>query len=126
MFGPPGRAYVYKSYGVHWCMNVVTGADGTAEAVLIRGVEPLSGEDTMLARRRGRRPLAAGPGRLAQAFGITDALYGHDLTRAPLQIVSGWAVRDEQIVVTGRVGVSAAADWPLRFYVRGSAGVSRR
>ncbi|NNF11823.1 MAG: DNA-3-methyladenine glycosylase, partial [Gemmatimonadetes bacterium] len=70
MYGPPGRAYVYRSYGVHWCLNVVTGRDGQGEAVLLRGLLPVHGLDVML-ERRGRRPLAEGPGRLARAMGVT-------------------------------------------------------
>jgi DNA-3-methyladenine glycosylase len=126
MFGPPGRAYVYRSYGVHWCMNVVTGAEGVAQAVLIRGVEPTEGLEAMAARRDGAAPLAAGPGRLAAALGITDALYGHDLREPPLVLERGWMVSDDAIGVSKRVGVSLAADWPYRFFVRGSVGVSRR
>ena len=125
MFGPPGRAYVYRSHGVHWCMNVVTGREGVAQAVLLRGVEALEGEETMAARRRGALPLGAGPGRLCAALAITDALYGHDLRQAPLRLESGWRVPDERVGVSRRVGVSAAADWPHRFFVRGSTGVSR-
>jgi DNA-3-methyladenine glycosylase len=125
MFGPAGRAYVYRSYGVHWCMNVVTGRPGEAGAVLLRGIEPLEGEAAML-RRRGRTPLGAGPGRLCQALGITDALYGHDLTYPPLRLVGGWTIPARAIGVSGRVGVSVAVDLPYRFYVRGSTGVSRR
>jgi len=125
MFGPAGRAYVYRSYGMHWCMNVVTGPEGRAQAVLIRGVEPLEGLEHMLRRRGGRTPLGAGPGRLCEALGITDALYGHDLRRGPLVLSAGWSVGDGGVGVSGRVGVSAAADWPYRFFVRGSPGVSR-
>jgi DNA-3-methyladenine glycosylase len=124
MFGPPGRAYVYRSYGMHWCMNVVTGADGHPQAVLLRGFEPLEGEELMALRRRGRRPLAAGPGRLCEALGVTGELYGHDLTAQPLRVMPGWQVPDHRVGVSGRVGVSAAADWPLRFFVIGSPGVS--
>jgi DNA-3-methyladenine glycosylase len=125
MFGPSGRAYVYRSYGVHWCTNVVTGPVGEAQAVLLRGLEPLEGLPEM-ARRRGRvTPLGAGPGRLCQALGITGAHYGHDLSQPPLQLLSGWDVPDALVGVSGRVGVSAAADWPYRFYVLGSDGVSR-
>ena len=125
MFGPAGRAYVYQSYGVHWCMNVVTGAEGAAQAVLLRGVEALEGAEIMERRRGGARPLGAGPGRLCAALGITDALYGHDLREPPLVLASGWDVPDELVGVSRRVGVSVAADWPYRFYVRGSHGVSR-
>ena len=124
MFGSAGRAYVYRSYGVHWCMNVVTGPEGEPQAVLLRGVEPIEGQEAML-RRRGRGPLGAGPGRLCEAFGISGDLYGHDLREPPLQLVGGWKVEKERVGVSGRVGVSAAADWPYRFYVRASTGVSR-
>jgi len=125
MFGPPGRVYVYRSYGVHWCMNIVTGPEGNAQAVLVRGIEPLEGEAVMSARRDGALPLGAGPGRLCAALHITDALYGHDLREPPLELLAGWTVPDSSVGVSRRVGVSAAVDWPLRFYVRGSGGVSR-
>lgn len=125
MFGPPGRAYVYRIYGMHWCVNVVTGAEGDPQAVLLRGLEPVSGEEAMAARRSGRRPLAAGPGRLCEALGITGALYGHDLTLPPLQLEPGWKVPHARVGVSGRIGVRAAADRPLRFYVLGSPGVTR-
>lgn len=123
MFGPPGRAYVYRSYGLHWCLNVVTGVEGRGEAVLLRGLCPCQGLDLMLARR-GRRPVAAGPGRLAEALGVTDELYGHDLRRPPLVIVPGWSVDDADVDVSERIGIKSAADWPYRFYVRGFRGVS--
>jgi DNA-3-methyladenine glycosylase len=126
MFGPPGRAYVYRSYGVHWCMNVVTGAEGDAQAVLLRGLDPLEGLEAMAHRRRGRLPLASGPGRLCEALGITGELYGHDLSEPPLQLLGGWSVPEHRVSVSGRIGVSAARDWPLRFYVRNNPGVSGR
>jgi DNA-3-methyladenine glycosylase len=126
MFGPPGHAYVYRSYGVHWCMNVVTGPEGVPQAVLIRGVEPLEGEELMERRRSGVRPLGAGPGRLCDALAITGALDGHDLRQQPLVLSTGWSVPGEAVGVSPRVGVSRAANWPYRFYVRGSDGVSRR
>jgi DNA-3-methyladenine glycosylase len=125
MFGPPGRAYVYRSYGMHWCMNVVTGPDGTAQAVLIRGIEPIEGTDAMSLRRAGVVPLAAGPGRLCAALAITDELYGHDLREPPLQLLRGWQVPDESVAVSPRIGIAEAKEWPHRFFVRGSAGVSR-
>ena len=124
MFGPAGRAYVYLIYGMHWCLNVVTGEDGVAQAVLLRGAEALVGEDVM-ERRRGRRPLLAGPGRLCQALGVKGDLYGHRLDEPPLRLAAGWKVADDAVEVSGRVGVVAADDWPLRFFVRGSPGVSR-
>ena len=125
MFGRAGIAYVYRSYGVHWCLNVVTGAEGSPEAVLIRGLEVLDGSEHATARRGGREPLAAGPGRLCEALGVTGDLYGHDLTRPPLMLVGGWPIPDADVGVSGRVGVSAAAERPFRFYVVGSPGVSR-
>lgn len=125
MFGPPGRAYVYRSYGMHWCLNVVTGQEGQGQAVLLRGLLPIEGEEVMLSRR-GRRPLAEGPGRLAQALGVTDALYGHDLGCPPLRLLPGWSVSDDRVAVSGRIGIKWAAEWPHRFYVRGCDGVSRR
>jgi DNA-3-methyladenine glycosylase len=126
MYGPSGRAYVYRIYGMHWCVNVVTGSVGDPQAVLIRGLEPLEGLESMAARRAGRPLLAAGPGRLCQALGITGDLDGHDLRQPPLELETGWAVKDCLVGVTGRVGVTAAADRPYRFYVRGSSGVSRQ
>lgn len=125
MFGPSGTTYVYRSHGLHWCVNVVTGEPGDPQAILLRGLEPLEGEDVMLDRRRGRRPLAAGPGRLCQALGIDGSLNGHALCHAPLVLESGWSVPDDRVVVSGRVGVSAGAELPRRFYVAGSPGVSR-
>ncbi len=125
MFGPSGRAYVYRSYGMHWCVNVVTGEDGDPQAVLIRGLEPLEGEREMARRRGGRRPLAAGPGRLCEALGITGELYGHDLSEPPLVLAPGWSLPEAEVATTGRVGVRVAADRPNRFYVRGRPGVSR-
>ncbi len=126
MFGAPGRAYVYRIYGMHWCVNVVTGSVGDPQAVLIRGLEPLEGLESMAKRRAGRPLLASGPGRLCQALGITGALDGHDLRQPPLELEPGWVVEDIQVEVTGRVGVTAAANRPYRFYVRGSSGVSRQ
>lgn len=125
MFGPAGRAYVYRSYGVHWCVNVVTGREGQGQAVLLRGLLPIEGVEHMRVRREGRRPLAAGPGRLAEALGITEVLYGHDLSEPPLLLLPGWRVADEDVVATGRIGIKAAAERPHRFYVRGRPGVSR-
>lgn len=124
MYGPAGRAYVYRSYGIHWCMNVVTGGDDEGQAVLLRGMLPVAGQEVMLRRRGGRTPVGAGPGRLAQALGITGDLYGHDLREAPLVLLPGWRVSDDAVATSGRIGVASAAEWPHRFYVRGSAGVS--
>jgi DNA-3-methyladenine glycosylase len=125
MFGPAGRAYIYRSYGIHWCMNVVTGVEGSPEAVLVRGLELVEGLARARVRRRGRTPVAAGPGRLCEALAITGDLYGHDLDRPPLKLLPGWIVPDSCVGVSGRIGVSAGADRPFRFYVLGSPGVSR-
>ncbi len=126
MFGPPGRAYVYRIYGMHWCVNVVTGAHGDPQAVLLRALDPLVGQEAMHSRRGRAAGLASGPGRLCQALGITGALYGHDLRRSPLEVRLGWPVPDERVGVSGRIGVKAAADWPHRFFVLGNPAVSGR
>ena len=126
MFGPPGHAYVYFTYGSHYCMNVVTDQDGVASAVLIRALEPVDGVPLMR-RRRGRHrieDLASGPGKLAQAMGIGPEEYGLDLTREPL-----WLERDERparVVVTPRIGITAAVERPYRFVVADSRFASRR
>jgi len=124
MFGPAGFSYVYRIYGMHWCMNVVTGREGDAGAVLLRGLHAMEGQAVMK-QRRGREPLSTGPGRLCQALGITGDLYGHDLRAEPLQLRAGWAVRRDLVGVSTRIGVSAAPDWRYRFYVLGATGVSR-
>lgn len=126
MFGPPGRAYVFRSYGVHWCLNVVTGPEGFPAAVLIRALDPIGGLEAMRARRGGKEPLASGPGRAAEALGITGALDGHPLQAPPLELLSGWPVPDSRIAVSGRVGIREAAHWPLRFFLQGHPAVSRR
>lgn len=128
MFGPPGHAYVYFIYGMHWCFNVSAGADGEGSAVLVRALEPLLGIESMRVHRNGvaDAQLTNGPGKLARALGIDRSLDGHDLRLPPLQIVGGGGVSEADVVVTTRVGLSAAKDAPLRFYVRGVRAVSRR
>ena len=125
MFGPPGYLYVYLSYGMHVCCNVVTESEGIAGAVLLRAVEPLEGVEHMLARRGPRpiRQLANGPGKLCQALGITLIDYGADLTTSSVGVADdGRAAPD--VAVGGRVGISAAADLPRRYFVPGSPFVS--
>lgn len=125
MFRQGGVAYVYFSYGVHWCMNVVTGPAGHGGAVLIRALEPTAGI-ALMQRRRGRdepTALASGPGKLAQALGIARAQNGADLVSSSLSVLAGPAV--EEVAVSPRIGISRAADWPLRFFVPGNAHVSR-
>jgi DNA-3-methyladenine glycosylase len=125
MFGPPGTAYVYLSYGVHWCLNVVTGPIGVPCAVLLRAVHPIEGLDVMAMRRGREQDLTSGPGRLGQAFGVTRALDEHDFSSPPVTLLPGWPTTRESMDVTPRVGVSQARDWPLRFSLRGNASVSR-
>lgn len=122
MFGPPGHAYVYFIYGMYECVNAVTEPDGTPGAVLIRAVEPLCGIETMRRRRpkaRSVHDLASGPGKLTLALGITRRLNHADLTSGELT-VRGWrGAPPFEIAVTPRIGIREAADWPLRFVVRG-------
>jgi DNA-3-methyladenine glycosylase len=125
MFGPPGHAYVYRSYGVHWCLNFVCEQEGSASAVLIRALEPRHGLDVMRARRGLDDPrlLCAGPGRLCQALGVTREHDGLPLDRPPFQLVP----REEgpAIVVGPRVGITRAADRPWRYGLAGSPFLSR-
>lgn len=113
MFGPPGTLYVYRSYGVHWCMNVVTGAAGEASAVLLRAGEPVVGEATMVARRGRAHPLATGPGRLAQALAVDGALDGSSVLDGPVTV--GGPPSGAAWTATPRIGISRATDRPWRF-----------
>ncbi|MHB9106435.1 MAG: DNA-3-methyladenine glycosylase [Armatimonadota bacterium] len=127
MFGPPGRAYVYFTYGNHYMLNVVTEAEGIPGAVLIRALEPLDGLEIMLARRQvDPRQLTNGPGKLTRAFGIGKELDGHDLAQPPLQLIPADPLPDEDIVATTRIGITRAVDKPWRFYIKGNAWVSRK
>lgn len=130
MFGPPGRVYVYTIYGMHVCMNVVTEAEGTASAVLLRALEPVAGLDIMRARRGvgvKDRDLARGPGRLCQALGITLVDDGHDLLSSNLWIANPTdAVEDRRVLATPRIGITRAADLPWRFVLAGSPFASGR
>jgi DNA-3-methyladenine glycosylase len=124
IFGPPGHAYVYFSYGMHTCMNVVVGPEGTPGAVLIRALEPMAGLEIMRQRRhtvRRDRDLASGPGKLTQALAITMEDYGADLTRGELVIRAPAKPAAVLIDVTPRIGISKCVDLPLRFVVMGSA-----
>jgi DNA-3-methyladenine glycosylase len=126
LYGPPGRAYVYLIYGMHWCVNAVTRRAGLPSAVLIRAVEPLEGIAAMR-RRRGRpdRELTNGPGKLCEAFGITGPRYhGASLISSPLRILGGAEVPDSDVAVTPRIGIVKAAEEPLRWIVRSSSFVS--
>ncbi|MFQ5690283.1 MAG: DNA-3-methyladenine glycosylase [Gemmatimonadota bacterium] len=125
LYGPPGTAYVHLNYGVHWCLNAVTGPIGHPAAVLIRALEPTVGCDTMR-RRRGREDLTNGPARLTQALAIGPGLQRHPLDRPPLWISPGEPIPLASLVVTRRVGISRGVDLPLRFYDGRSRWVSRR
>ena len=125
----PGTWYVYRSYGVHWCANLVAGPPGQGAAVLLRAIEPLEGLETMK-RRRGLRDVAqlsAGPGRLCQALGITRRrLDGQPMAGSDALVVAGAPLDPEAIASTVRIGITKAAEWPLRFVLRGSPWVSGR
>jgi len=118
LYGPPGTAYVYFVYGMHWCVNAVTRAAGLPSAVLIRAIEPLEGLETMRARRPrapSDRALADGPAKLCEAMGITGALNRASLRAGPIRILEGIRIPEAQVRVTSRIGITKAADWPLRW-----------
>ena len=128
MFGPVGHAYVYRSYGIHWCLNVVCDAAEPGSAVLIRALEPLFGLDRMVERRglADPRRLCAGPGRLAQALGLDRSHDGLDLSRPPFRLTEGdGAPVPMAILVGARIGISKAAEQPWRFGLAGSRHLSR-
>ncbi|NNG16361.1 MAG: DNA-3-methyladenine glycosylase, partial [Gemmatimonadales bacterium] len=128
LYAPPGTWYVYRSYGIHWCANLVCGNEaGDGSAVLIRALEPLAGLPAMR-RRRGARTdvaLCSGPGKLTQAMGITRALDGKSMANAPVTVLLDQTMQPARVVVTPRIGITKAADWPLRFAAEGSPWVSR-
>ncbi|WP_455274250.1 DNA-3-methyladenine glycosylase [Rhizobium herbae] len=123
MFGPPASIYVYRSYGIHWCLNFV---GRTGSAVLIRALEPISGLDLMRQRRGLDNPimLCSGPGRLCQALGVTDTLNGRRLVEDPLHLT----VPSERLAVSAgrRIGIKKATDIPWRFGVKGSPFLSNK
>lgn len=126
MFGPPGRAYIYFTYGMHYCLNVVTAAEGVAEAVLVRALEPTEGLLIMQANRGQANglQLCNGPAKLVQAMGVTHQLNGHALDKEPLTIRLAGDVADFKINTGPRVGISRAVDAPLRFWIADSPYVS--
>ena len=127
LHGPPGTAYVYRIYGLHWCLNAVTLPDGIGSAVLLRAVEPI-GDLRALQRRRPaahrERDLTNGPGKLCAAYAITNAHDGTSLQRGAVSLERGAGVTDRDVRVSPRIGITRAAEWPLRFFVAGSQFVS--
>jgi DNA-3-methyladenine glycosylase len=125
MYGPPGHAYVYFTYGMHHMLNLVTEPEGVAGAVLIRAIEPIAGTDTMVRRRGGRRgvELTNGPAKVAEALGVTLELNGSGL--GDRLVVCDAPRPRERVLTSGRVGLAAGHDLPLRFYLEGNAYVSR-
>jgi DNA-3-methyladenine glycosylase len=125
MFGPPGYAYVYRSYGIHWCVNFVCERAGSASAVLIRALRPTTGLAIMRRRRalKNERLLCSGPGRLCEALGITRAHNGLALDRAPFALFPPLA--PVEIALGPRIGLTKATDLPWRYGLQGSAFLSR-
>lgn len=126
MFGPAGYAYVYRSYGIHWCLNVVCAEPGRAEAVLIRALQPEHGLDTMR-RRRGveaERALCSGPGKVCQALAVTGAHDGLPLDEPPFRFLA--RTESPTIAIGTRIGLTRAADRPWRYGLAGSRYLSRR
>ncbi|PKK14468.1 DNA-3-methyladenine glycosylase [Thermomonospora sp. CIF 1] len=129
MWGPPGHVYVYFTYGMHFCMNLVCGPDGTASAVLLRAGEVIDGRDLAAARRprSSFRDLARGPARLCQALGVAREHNGLDACDAdsPLRVLAGDPVDPSRVRTGPRVGVSAAKETPWRFWIDGEPSVSQ-
>ena len=128
LYGAPGISYVYFIYGMYWCFNAVTRAEGLPSAVLVRALEPLDGIALMHKRRprvKSEVDLTNGPGKLCTALGITGSMSGKSLQRRPLVIREGEPVPDDKIEVTTRIGITKCSDWPLRWIVRGNRFVSK-
>ena len=128
LYGPPGTSYVYFIYGMYWCFNAVTRAQGLPSAVLVRAVEPLSGIELMRERRpriRKEVDLTNGPGKLCTALGIDGSMSAKSLQRKPLVIREGDGIPDDNVEITTRIGITRSADWPLRWIVKGNRFVSK-
>ena len=125
MFGPPGFAYVYRSYGIHWCVNFVCEKEGSASAVLIRALQPTHGLAAMRRRRKSQdeRSLCSGPGKLTQALGITHAHNGLPLDALPIALFS--RTEKPEVVAGVRIGLTKAVDLPWRYGLKGSKFLSK-
>ncbi|MCP3996172.1 MAG: DNA-3-methyladenine glycosylase [bacterium] len=119
MFRPAGVLYVYRSYGIHWCMNLVLGAEGVASAVLLRGGVPTKGLATMVERRRRATNLADGPGKLCQALGVDGSHDGVDLSKGPIRLLPGPGLEGRSVERTPRIGISKATERLWRFVAVG-------
>lgn len=128
MFGPPGRVYVYRSYGIHWCLNLVCREEGHGAGVLIRAIEPTAGIERMQARRglADIRLLCSGPGRVGQALAIDAGFNGMRLDRPPFKLLGTKGGEPAEVHVGPRIGISKAADVPWRFGAAGSRFLSKR
>jgi DNA-3-methyladenine glycosylase len=126
MFGPAGQAYVYRSYGIHWCLNLVCGEGGRAEAALVRALEPTRGLEAMRKRRglEAPRALCSGPGKLCQALGITRVYDGLALDEPPFELLARES--EPPLAVGVRVGITRAVEQPWRYGLAGSPFLSRR
>lgn len=126
MFGPAGRLYVYFTYGIHYCCNIVTGREGEGSAVLVRAVEPLEGVEFMkMNRNKSGLDLSNGPAKLCQALTIDKNLNGHNLQHSPLILRPQPALSTTKITQTTRIGIAKAVDRPWRFYITGNPYVSK-
>jgi len=126
MFGSAGHLYVYFTYGMHYCCNIVTGKRGDGSAVLIRAVEPLEGEEIMEKnRRKSGIEISNGPAKLCQALGIDKTFNGHDLSRSPLKLIYKEFLSNKKIIQTTRIGIRHGKEIPWRFYISGDPYVSR-
>jgi DNA-3-methyladenine glycosylase len=125
MFGPPGHAYVYRSYGVHWCLNLVCAEEGRAEAALVRALEPVRGLEAMRERRglEPARALCSGPGKLCQALGITRAYDGLPLDAPPFELLARES--EPALAVGTRIGITRAVEQPWRYGLASSPFLSR-
>jgi DNA-3-methyladenine glycosylase len=127
MFGPPGYAYIYRSYGIHWCLNFVCEPEGSASAVLIRALEPTVGLDAMRTRRgiEDPRALSSGPGKLCQALGVTIMHNGLPLDRPPFELRARSSDIPAETAIGPRIGITKAAEHPWRYGLKGSRFLSR-